>query len=54
MKEQRVIKVEMPKEIWDAHMSIFNFRDIIGAWRKSIDDVVNQMSKQNENDNKDI
>jgi hypothetical protein len=49
MKEQRVIKVEVPKEIWDAHMSIFNFRDIIGAWMKSIDDVVNQMSKQNEN-----
>lgn len=51
MKEQRVIKVEVPKEIWDAHMSIFNFRDIIGAWIKSIDDVVNQMSKQNENRN---
>ena len=50
MKEQRVIKVEVPKEIWDAHMSIFNFRDIIGAWIKSIDDVVNQMSKQNENE----
>jgi hypothetical protein len=51
MKEQRVIKVPVPKEIWDAHMSIFNFRDIIGAWMKSINDVVNQMSKQNENEN---
>jgi hypothetical protein len=43
MKEQRVIKVPVPKEIWDAHMSIFNFRDIVGAWMKSIDDVVNQI-----------
>ena len=50
MKEQRIIKVQIPKEIWDAHMSIFNFRDIVGAWMKSIDDVVNQMSKQNENE----
>jgi hypothetical protein len=50
MKEQRIIKVEIPKEIWDAHMSIFNFCDIIGAWMKSIGDVVNQMSKQNENE----
>ncbi|MEY3421255.1 MAG: hypothetical protein RIR48_1544 [Bacteroidota bacterium] len=54
MKEQRVIKVEIPKEIWDAHMSIFNFRDIIGAWMKSIDGVVNQMSKQNENEQRGI
>lgn len=50
MSNRRIIKVEVPKEIWDAHMSIFNFRDIVGAWMISITEVVNQMSKQNENE----
>lgn len=44
---KRVIKVEVPKEIWDAHMSIWNWkRDIIGAWMKSIQDVVEQVKNQ--------
>ena len=42
-KERRVVKVEVPKEIWDAHMSIRNWRrDIMGAWMKSITDVIKQ------------
>lgn len=45
MKKRRVIKVEMPKEIWDAHMSIWNWRrDIAGAWMKSIITIINQMN----------
>lgn len=47
MKNKRIIKVEIPKEIWDADMSIWNVlfvrRDIMGAWMKSIQDVVNQI-----------
>lgn len=40
---KRIIKVEVPKEIWDASMSIWNWRrDIMGAWMKSISDVVKQ------------
>jgi len=41
---KRIIKVEVPKEIWDASMSIWNCRrDIMGAWMKSISDVVKQL-----------
>ena len=43
---RKIIKVEVPKEIWDADMSIWNIlfgrRDIMGAWMKSISDVVKQ------------
>jgi len=46
MKIKRIIKVEVPKEIWDADMSIWNVlfmrKDIIGAWMKSIVEVVKQ------------
>ena len=45
MKKKKIIKVEIPKEIWDAHMSIFNRRDILGARMKSIQDVINQVKK---------
>jgi hypothetical protein len=49
-KQRRIIKVEVPKEIWDADMSIWNIlfgrRDIVGAWMKSIVQVVNQTNKQ--------
>ena len=39
-KKQRVIKVQVPKEIWDADMSIWNWnRDIMGAWNNSLNDV---------------
>ena len=48
---RKIIKIEIPREIWDAHISIFNFRDIFGAWAKSIMSVVNQMSNENENEN---
>ena len=42
-KERRIIKVEVPKEIWDADMSIWNVlfgrRDIMGAWMNSIKEI---------------
>lgn len=44
MKERKIIKVQIPKVIWDADMSIFNRRPILEAWMKSIVDVVNQMN----------
>ena len=47
MAKKRIIKVEVPKEIWDADISIWNVlfgrRDIMGAWMKSIVSVVNQL-----------
>ena len=47
MENRRIIKVEVPKEIWDADMSIWNVlfgrREIMRAWMKSIQDVVNQI-----------
>lgn len=50
MKNKRIIKVEVPKEIWDADMSIWNVlfgrRDIMGAWMNSIKNVINQMSNE--------
>lgn len=49
MKSRRIIKVEVPKEIWDAEMSIWNMfanKDIFGAWMKSIQKAVNQMNKK--------
>ena len=44
-KKRKIIKVPIPKEIWDADMSLCNRlmgRDIMGAWLKSIVDVINQ------------
>jgi len=44
-KERKIIKVPIPKEIWDADMSLCNIimgRDIMGAWMKSIVNVINQ------------
>jgi len=47
MKNKRIIKVEVPKEIWDADMSFWNVlfgrRDIVGAWMKSVLNVINQI-----------
>jgi hypothetical protein len=52
MKNKRVIKVEVPKEIWDASMSIWNWRrDIMGAWMKSIQDVIKQVNDKNKIEN---
>lgn len=46
MKNKRkIIKVPIPQEIWDADISICNIimgRDILGAWMKSVKNVVNQ------------
>lgn len=45
----RIIKVEVPKEIWDADMSIWNVlfgrRDIMGAWMNSIKKVIKQINE---------
>lgn len=44
-KERKIIKVPIPKEIWDADMSLCNRiigRDIVGAWMKSVLDTVKQ------------
>ena len=47
MNNRKIIKVEVPKEIWDAHMSIWNWRrDIFGAWMKSIREVVEQINNK--------
>ena len=54
MKNRRIIKVEVPKEIWDAEMSIWNMfanKDIFEAWMKSVQKVVNQMSKKQSYEN---
>ena len=47
MENRKIIKVKVPKEIWDADLSWWNVlmgRDIMGAWMKSINKVVKQMS----------
>jgi hypothetical protein len=48
MKNKRIIKVQVPKEIWDADMSIWNIlfgkRDIMGAWMNSIKNLIKQMN----------
>ena len=47
-KERKIIKVPIPKEIWDADMSLCNIimgRDIMGSWLKSVVDVVKQCDK---------
>lgn len=45
-KKIRIIEVPVPKEIWDAHMSIWNCnRDIFGAWANSIVEVVEKLEK---------
>ncbi len=47
-KERKIIKVPIPKEIWDADMSLCNIimrRHILGAWMKSVVDVVKQCDK---------
>jgi hypothetical protein len=49
-KERKVIKIPVPKEIWDAEMSICNLfagKDIFGAWMRSIQDIVNQYTTEN-------
>jgi hypothetical protein len=46
MENRRIIKVEVPKEIWDADMSIFNCnRSLVRAWMESIQDVISQLEK---------
>ena len=42
LKNRKVIKIEVPKVIWDAEMSIFNFRPIFETWLNSIQDAVNK------------
>ena len=47
-KKIKIIKVPIPKEIWDADMSLCNIimgRDILGDWMKSVVDAVKQCDK---------
>mgnify|MGYP006272098805 FL=1 len=49
MKTRRVIKVEVPQEIWDADLSWWNIlmgRDLVGAWMKSIRVTIEQLNKK--------
>ena len=49
MKNKEILYVEVPKEIWDADVSmwssLFN-RNVFGAWAKSVVDVVKQKDTQ--------
>ena len=52
-KERKIIKVPIPKEIWDADMSLYNIimgRDIVGAWIKSTLTAVKQCHKPNQDE----
>ena len=44
MKDQKIIKIEIPKVIWDAEMSILNFRPILKTWMESVQEAVNRTS----------
>ena len=51
-RERKIIKVPVPKEIWDADSSLCNLimgRDIVGAWLKSIVNVINQTTDEGSN-----
>ena len=45
MKDRKIIKIEIPKVIWDAEMSIFNFRPIFKTWMESVRETVNKTSE---------
>jgi hypothetical protein len=48
MKTRKVIKIEVPQEIWDADLSWWNTlmgRDLVKAWMKSIRETVEQLNK---------
>jgi hypothetical protein len=49
MKTRKVIKIEVPQEIWDADLSWWNTlmgRDLVGAWMKSIRETVEQLNNK--------
>jgi hypothetical protein len=47
--ERRIIKVQVPKEIWDVDISVWNAlfmrKDFVGIWMKSVEEVVEKDSK---------
>ena len=45
MENRKVIEIEIPKVIWDAEMSIFNFRPILKTWMESVQEAVNTTSE---------
>ena len=49
MKDRKIIKIEIPKVIWDAEMSIFNFRPIFKTWMESVLETVNKTSEMYSN-----
>ena len=49
-KDRRVIKVEVPKEIWDAENSFCNMfmnRNILGSWMESVKNVIKDCNSKN-------
>lgn len=49
MKKRRIIKVEVPKEIWDADMSIcriFSRDSLVKVWMESIDKTIKLCQKR--------
>ena len=49
MKTRKVIKIEVPQEIWDADLSWWNTlmgRDLVKAWMKSIRETVEQLNNK--------
>lgn len=47
MKDRKIIKIEIPKVIWNAEMSIFNFRPILKTWIESVQEAVYKTSEMN-------
>lgn len=45
MKNKKIIKIEIPEVIWNAEISIFNFRPIAKTWMNSIQEAVNKTSE---------
>jgi hypothetical protein len=42
-QDRKIIEVQVPKELWDADMSIWNWnRDILDAWMRSVRDIIQQ------------
>jgi hypothetical protein len=44
---RKLVTVEVPKEIWDAELSIYNIyrgRKVMKAWMKSLKQVVDQLT----------
>lgn len=43
---KKIIKIECPKVIWEAELSIFNRKPIFKTWLKSIQDCIEKCSQE--------